>query len=258
MFANKPFKEVGAAIVGSAVVGGVSSDRASSRAASASEDASRRSVEEQRRQFDLMRKDTEKYREVGKKALNKLGRMATMPSLEMDPSMSGLEGDFTFDPSQVEMDPGYQFRQEEGFKGLQNMLSAQGRAMGGSALKEAIRYNQGFASNEYGQAYERALGRNQMDYSRAMNNLSLRIDEYNRAYGRKRDSTSDLFQMAGLGQSANSLSGQMGASAASGISNSLAANAATQANAAAMRYSGINNAIQGGMQNYLMYNYLNG
>lgn len=77
----------------------------------------------------------------------------------VDPSVGIDTSQYRVDPTTFDLskDAGFQFRQEEGQRGLENMLSAQGRAMGGSALKEAMRFNQGFASNEFDKAYGRAV-----------------------------------------------------------------------------------------------------
>jgi hypothetical protein len=52
--------------------------------------------------------------------------------------------------------PGYQFRLEEGYKGLER--SQAGRRLGGRAAKEAMRYGQEYASGEYGKEFERLRG----------------------------------------------------------------------------------------------------
>lgn len=63
-------------------------------------------------------------------------------------------------------DPGYQFRLEQGQKALERNLAAQGKYLSGAALKELTEYGQGMASQEYGAAYQRALGENQLAYGR--------------------------------------------------------------------------------------------
>ena len=52
-------------------------------------------------------------------------------------------------------DPGYNFRLEEGERGINRALSARGGFDSGSALKALARYNQDFGSNEFGNAYNR-------------------------------------------------------------------------------------------------------
>ena len=43
-------------------------------------------------------------------------------------------------------DPGYQFRQQEGQRGVENSAAARGGILSGGALKAISRYNQDFAS----------------------------------------------------------------------------------------------------------------
>lgn len=59
------------------------------------------------------------------------------------------------DGSFFQQDPGYQFRLDEGNKAMNAAMSARGMAGGGAALKELTRYGQGFASNEYQNAFNR-------------------------------------------------------------------------------------------------------
>jgi hypothetical protein len=53
------------------------------------------------------------------------------------------------------MDPAYKFRFGEGLKALDRTAAARGGLISGSALKAAQRYGQDFASQEFGNAYNR-------------------------------------------------------------------------------------------------------
>jgi hypothetical protein len=52
-------------------------------------------------------------------------------------------------------DPGYEFRQAEGEKGINRALAARGGFTSGAALKALDRYNQDYASNEFSNAFNR-------------------------------------------------------------------------------------------------------
>jgi hypothetical protein len=52
--------------------------------------------------------------------------------------------------AELQKDPGYQFRLTEGQNALNNKLGAMGSRSGSRAMRSAIDYNQGFASQEYG------------------------------------------------------------------------------------------------------------
>lgn len=59
---------------------------------------------------------------------------------------------FSFDISQ---DPGYQFRLNEGNKGVENSAAARGSQLSGATLKELLRYGSDYASGEYNAAFQR-------------------------------------------------------------------------------------------------------
>ena len=61
-------------------------------------------------------------------------------------------------------DPGYNFRMAEGEKGINRALAARGGFDSGSALKSLNRFNQDFASNEFGNAFNRDAANRQSIY----------------------------------------------------------------------------------------------
>ncbi|HEV2275649.1 MAG TPA: hypothetical protein VGR96_15865 [Acidobacteriaceae bacterium] len=64
---------------------------------------------------------------------------------------------FSFNPDMMTADPGYQFRLQQGQEALQAAAAANGGALSGNTLEALTNYNQGFASNEFQNAYNRAL-----------------------------------------------------------------------------------------------------
>lgn len=60
-----------------------------------------------------------------------------------------------FSETDFEADPGYQFRKDEGMKAVDNSGAARGMSLSGGTLKALQKYGQGFASNEYNNAYTR-------------------------------------------------------------------------------------------------------
>lgn len=60
-----------------------------------------------------------------------------------------------WDPSRIAEDPGYQFRLQQGQKAIERAAAAKGGRLGGSTLKELMRYGQGLASEEAGESYGR-------------------------------------------------------------------------------------------------------
>ena len=63
----------------------------------------------------------------------------------------------TFGPEQFRagVDPGYQFRLQQGNQGVMNAASAGSGSLSGPALKALMDYNQGAASEEFGNAFNR-------------------------------------------------------------------------------------------------------
>lgn len=55
----------------------------------------------------------------------------------------------------IQMDPGFALRLQEGQKTLQNSAAARGNALGGAAMKAATRFGQDYSSNEYQNAFNR-------------------------------------------------------------------------------------------------------
>ena len=101
------------------------------------------------------------------------------------------EGGFEFDPSTVTLDEGWKWRQAEGQQAIDRKLASLGLNMSGGAVKAGARYNQGFLSNEYANAYERQYGRAQDEYASryglARDEYGSDIESFNRGYGRDMD-----------------------------------------------------------------------
>jgi hypothetical protein len=70
-----------------------------------------------------------------------------------DPAFGSLMKDFSM--SDYQADPGLEFRRQEGEKGLTRARAAAGLLGSGKYLKDAMSYNSGLASQEYGKAFDR-------------------------------------------------------------------------------------------------------
>ena len=108
-------------------------------------------------------------------------------------------------------DPGYQFRRNEGIKGIERSAASRGLLGSGSTLKDLTRWNQDLASTEFGNAWNRQAG------------------------------------LAGIGQTAVNTGVNAGQNAASQV----AANQVGAGNARASGYVGQNNAWTGALGNAL-------
>lgn len=130
----------GAALAGGLISGAMGAS-ASRSAARAQQQASDAATAEQRRQYDQSRTDMMPWLESGRSGLNDLNRLA-----------SG-------DSSQFFTDPGYNFARTEGQRGIERSAAARGGATGGNALRALAQFNQGLASQQYGDYYNRTAAR---------------------------------------------------------------------------------------------------
>lgn len=101
-----------------------------------------------------------------------------------DPSASGANAGYgnlmhDFTNEDFVKDPGYQFRLNEGAKAVQGSAAAQGGLLSGAAMKAMQRYGQGYASNEFANAFNRDTANKQNRFNR----LSGVIDTGARAAG---------------------------------------------------------------------------
>ena len=117
------------AIGGSALLGASASKSAANTQAASAD----RSIDLQREMFNKQLELQQPFQEAGVNALNRMRSGDVM----------GM------------MDPSYQFRLGEGIKALDRQAAARGGLISGGALKAAQRYGQEFASNEFGNAYNR-------------------------------------------------------------------------------------------------------
>jgi hypothetical protein len=128
---------VAGAVVGSAVIGGIASNKAASTQAQAARESGNIQREIFERQVELGRP----YREAGELALNKLIPLATQYT--------------PFGMAQFQADPGYAFRLSEGQKAIERSTAARSGLQSGAALKAAARYGQEMGSQEFANAFNR-------------------------------------------------------------------------------------------------------
>ena len=112
----------------------------SNKAAGAQKDASKKAIEEQRRQFDLTRSDQMPWLQAGQ------GALANMQALN--------NGDF----SKFYQSPDYQFALDEGFKAMDRSAASRGRLYSGGYGQDLTKYGQGLATQNYGNYYNRLAG----------------------------------------------------------------------------------------------------
>lgn len=220
----KDYLSVAQPIVGGvgAILGSNAASDAAKQAAQTQQAAQDAALAEMRRQFDIGQGNLQPWLNSGKSALGQLDTL-------MAP---GGELSQKFDLSKFQQDPGYNFQLQQGEQGVNRAAAARGGYDSGRTLKELLRYDNGLASQSYGDAYNR--------YNADQTN------RYNRLAG-----------IAGLGQtSANALT-QNGANYGNNVANTLtaggnaqAASQIAQGNARMSGYSGVANALSGALNNY--------
>lgn len=75
--------------------------------------------------------------------------------------------------SALQMDPGYQFRMDEGMNTLENSAAARGGLLSGNFLKNSQRFGQDYASNEYQNAFNRLAALSDVGQAQAGNIANL-------------------------------------------------------------------------------------
>jgi hypothetical protein len=245
----------GGAILGGALISGALGADAASNAADASSAASAASIAEQRRQFDINQANQAPYLEAGRNALSYLGNNigdTGTPLPQYTPTAA-----FNFDPSQLANTPGYQFQLQQGVNAIDASAARGGNLNSGARLLELQKFGQGLADQTYGQEYARQMGQQQNAFGQNLQNYNVNIGANQDAYGRQQNVLNRYASLAGIGQTSANQVGSMGANAANNIGNINMNNASNQANAGYYGAGSINNAIQGGIGNYLTYDYLN-
>lgn len=208
----------GLASAGASIYSANQQANAAEDAAQYSSKAAKTATDLQQNIYNQNRADMTPWRTAGQNALGYLtGGMGS----------TGTNGDLTrsFTMQDYTADPGYAFRLSEGNKALERSAAARGGLYSGRAAKDLTKYTQDYASNEYGNAYNRFN--------------SDQSNKYNR-----------LASLAGVGQTANNSMANSGTNYANSVSNLTTSNAANQGNAAlsaanamASGYAGLGNAL---------------
>lgn len=75
-------------------------------------------------------------------------------------------------------DPGYQFRLKGGTDALERSAAARGTLRTGGTLKDVLDYGQNFATNEYGNAFNRAKDAYQLQYQGVKDKFAPRLADW--------------------------------------------------------------------------------
>jgi type II secretory pathway pseudopilin PulG len=209
---------VTAAIIGggATLAAGYMGSQAAKSAASKQADAARYAAQLQQEQFNLTNEQQKPYREAGYSALSDIGAMKPYLTQQYTPE-DFAEG----------MDPGYQFRLQQGQEATNRMANMAGGMVSGNALKGAQDYTQGLASQEYGNAFNRFQ--------------TQRSNIYNTLAG-----------IAGIGQTSLGQTTTAGTTAAGNIGTNIANAGAAQAGGIVGSANALAGGLTGASQNYML------
>lgn len=234
--------------------------KAAEKAGQVQADASKYAADISQAQFEQTRQDQMPWMEAGKRALGDLqDYVNNSPDyddiwgrrIEQNYNAGNLTGGL--DPNNIELDPSYQFRKQQGMDGIQASAAAGGGLLSGAALKALNQYNSNLASQEYNNAWSR-------DQSEKQNLFGVlsgsRGQDYSLFNGENARQYNQLANMAGVGQqTANSL-GAFGAQNAQTIGNAHINAANAQANGliggATARTNGMGNVLSLGAKAFGM------
>jgi hypothetical protein len=248
-----PLIIAGAAALGSAIAGGISSANAAN-ALKQGEGQARQDIQKYTGQAAGYQ---EPYYQMGTQNAQTLSNMTNQGAFNVNPYSyqagqapgAYQQGQFNF-----QQDPGYQFQLQQGMNAIQGGAAAQGGLLSGGTLKALQKYGTGLANQSYNEAYNRYLqgqnlGMNVQNQAygqyannrnfgaqNAMNQYETQNQQANQAFGRYNI-------LAGMGQEAgNNLSN---------IYNQAGANVANtdigQANAGAAGIMGVGGAVSKGL-----------
>lgn len=180
---------------------------------------------------------------------------------------------FSYTGEDLYKDPSYLFRLQQGQKALDRQGAAAGRFLSGRQLQASSDYNQGAASQEFQNAYSRALGTfgtNEANrYNAFSTNESNRFNAFQSNEGNRfnahqanfSNTVNPLLSLSGAGQVSAQFLGNSGQQTAQLMGNNLTNNANAQGAAgiagANAIGNGLSNAVGGYQQNQLMNQLLN-
>lgn len=200
-------------IAGGSLASGLIGSSAAKSAASAQAAAGQNALSYQGKIYGDIQDYYKPYMDIGKGATYTLG---SMYGIGKDGATGGQQ-----DFSQFYNSPDYEFARQQGQLGLDRYENSKGLALSGGALKDVAQFNQGLASQQFGNYFNRLLSLSQLGQQSA----------------------------SSLSNNAVSLGGQIG-NTMQGIGQSQAAGIVGSANA-------ITGGINSGIQNSLLYNAVN-
>ncbi len=155
--------------------------------------------------------DLAPYSALGQTASPAILQMLGINNAGQSTGNTALTTPFSFNASNLDQTPGYQFTQQQGNKAVNNQAAASGLTMSGAQLKGIDSYNTGLADQTYNQQYSNAL------------------NTYNTNYNVQQNKLQSLMSLLGVGQNSAAQTGVSGVSSAGSVGNQLTAGATATA-----------------------------
>lgn len=161
----------GAAILGGAVIGGLSGVIGGNRAANAQEAAAGRSADATLQAQREALAAQQPFLQGGYAGTNRLQELLGVGGNTGAQGYGSLNQKFSFQPGDLTQTPGYQFQLQQGQEALDRKAAAGGGFYSGAALKASQGFGQDLASTTFDKEYNRAFNAFQTDRANTLNPL---------------------------------------------------------------------------------------
>ena len=223
------FWVAGAAIVGGGIAAYGANKAANTQANAAREtgalqsDVADRQLALQKRQYEEGVQRQQPFLTAGTNALARMqaGEFTQPAAFNVNDPRYAQPGAFSFGVNDFQADPGYAFRLSEGQKALERSAAARGLTQSGPGVKGALELGQRMGSQEYQNAYARALTGYGTQVDRSNTAFSRGLTGYNADVARADTGYNRLAGMAGIGQTTTRELNAAGANYANTASNTL-------------------------------------
>jgi hypothetical protein len=271
---------IGGAVVGAgaSIYGASETAGAQTSAASSVSDATKYAADLQYKEWQQTQANLQPWLTAGTGALNQLavgtqagGQFATTPAVPTAPTFGAAPQYTPFTPEafQANIDPGYQWRLQQGVNALASSGAASGTYGSGNMGTALTQFGQGLGSEEYQNAYNRSLQSYNAQLAGYQTGVNAQSQQYNAAIQQfnaglisQQDLYNRLAGISGTGQTTGQQLGQLGLQSVTQIGNlgvqgatALATGQVGSANALAGGITGISNQMTSGVGQYLNYLY---
>jgi hypothetical protein len=206
-----------AAIIGSGLIGGVSSAIGANSAASAQKSAAQQATQTQMDMFNTAKGELQPFIDAGTTGLN-----------DLTANIDSLAAPINMDQATLEQTPGYQFALTQGLKANANSAASRGLGVSGAETKGGEAFATGLASGTYQQQFNNALANKQQALSTYLAPIQIGEGAASSLAGNATQTGSNIGQNITGAGNAQGASDIAAGNAAGGASNALVASILAQ------------------------------